>query len=242
MINFIICDDNEAFVKRTRHIIDEYMMKSDIEYKCITFNSYNKNFKAIVKKDIGFKVYLLDIQTPDGSGLDALRMIREECDDWTSIILIVTAFNEYKYDALGNRLFIMDFINKMDSCDFKLKQDLTRIINHYDHREKCLTYEFNRVVKKIDYRHILYIEKEKAHKKCKIVTSYSEAKIGKSLKTLIDDLDDRFIKINKGILVNIDQIKEVDLNSNSIIFKDGSTIRDIARSKRNEVIKLVTNY
>jgi len=242
MINFIICDDNVDFAKKARHIIDDYMMKSDVEYKCNVFHNYDKNLKVIIKKEIGFKVYVLDIQMPDGSGLDITRMIREEYDDWTSIILIITAFNEYKYDALGNRLFIMDFINKMDNCEVKLKQDLSRIICHYDHREKCLTYEFNRVVKKVEYRNILYVEKEKTNKNCKIFTTYGESKISKSLKTLKEELDSRFIKINKGILVNIDQIKEVNINNNSIIFKNGIELQDIAKSRRSEVIKLVTNY
>jgi Response regulator of the LytR/AlgR family len=242
MINFIICDDNVEFSKKVRHIIDDYMMKSDVEYKCTVFHNYDNNLKAMIKKEIGFKVYILDIQMPDGSGLDITRMIREEYEDWASIILIITAYNEYKYDALGNRLFIMDFINKMDSCETKLKQDLARIISHYDHREKCLTYEFNRTVKKIEYKHILYIEKEKSNKNCKIVTSYGESKIGKSLKNLKEDLDNRFIKINKGILVNIDQIKEVDLNNNSVVFRNGFELQDIAKCKRSEVIKLVANY
>jgi len=242
MINFIICDDNVEFSKKVRHIIDDYMMKSDVEYECTVFHNYDDGLKDMIKKEIGFKVYILDIQMPDGSGLDITRMIREEYEDWTSIILIITAYNEYKYDALGNRLFIMDFINKMDNCETKLKQDLTRIRSHYDHKEKCLTYEFNRIVKKIEYKHILYIEKEKANKNCKVVTSYNESKISKSLKNLKAELDGRFIKINKGVLVNIEQIKEVDLTSNRVIFKNGTEIEDIAKCKRNEVIKLVANY
>ena len=36
-------------------------MKYDIEYKCLLFNEYDKKFDAVVSKDEGFKVYLLDM-------------------------------------------------------------------------------------------------------------------------------------------------------------------------------------
>ena len=133
MINFIICDDNTEFLRKEKQMVDNFMMKYDIEYKCLLFSEYDKKFDEVVACDEGFKVYLLDIQTKNGSGLDAARKIREEYDDWVSIIIIITAFNEFKYEALGNRLYLLDFINKLNKCDVKLKEDLEIAIKHYDY-------------------------------------------------------------------------------------------------------------
>ena len=58
--------------------------------------------------------------------------------DWVSIIIIITAFNEFKYEALGNRLYLLDFINKLNRCETKLKEDLEIAIKHYDNRKYCV--------------------------------------------------------------------------------------------------------
>ena len=112
MLNFIIGEDNTKFSARTKQIIENFMMNYDIEYHMDCFLNYGKDFKKAAKAESGFKIYFLDIKTDEGSGLDAARMIREELDDWVSIIVIITSYTEYKYEALGNRLYLLDFISK----------------------------------------------------------------------------------------------------------------------------------
>ena len=45
-----------------------------------------------------------------------------------SVIIIVTAYNEYKYDALSKRLMILDFINKMDNYRKYLNDCISKTI------------------------------------------------------------------------------------------------------------------
>lgn len=232
MINFIICDDNTEFLKKEKQIVDNFMMKYDIEYKCVLFTEYDKKFNSIVAKDEGFKVYLLDIQTKNGSGLDAARKIREEYDDWVSIIIIVTAFNEFKYEALGNRLYLLDFINKLNRCDSKLKEDLDIVIKHYDNRKKSLSYEYNHVIKKIEFRHIIYIEKEAESKRCIINTTYGEQIINKTLNETLKMLDNRFVKTSRSMIVNTDFVKEYDVKENKLYFSTGETTHQVSRAMK----------
>ncbi len=82
MINFIICEDEKTLRDETKKIIVSYMMNHDIDYKIYEFDCYDKKFEQIIKKDIGFKIYLLDIITKNGTGIDAARIIREKYDDW----------------------------------------------------------------------------------------------------------------------------------------------------------------
>ncbi|MBP5684396.1 MAG: hypothetical protein J6X02_03980, partial [Bacilli bacterium] len=194
MINFIICDDNKEFLKFQKNIIDKFMMNYDVEYKCHMLIEYNDAFTKLVSDDIGFKIYLLDIQTKNGSGLDAARLIREEYDDWVSVIMIITAYNEFKYEALSNRLYLLDFINKLNNCEEKIKEDLLISLKHFDNRSKCLRYEYNHIYKQIEFRHIVYIEKEPDSKRCRIKTVYGDQIINKNLNDTFKLLDDRFIK------------------------------------------------
>ena len=96
MINFIICEDKPELLKEYKNQIDKFMMKYDIEYKCHTFDCYDNKWKREINKIKGFKIYLLDIKTETGSGIDAARLIREEDDDWVSMIIMISGFQEYK--------------------------------------------------------------------------------------------------------------------------------------------------
>ncbi len=239
MINFVICDDNKEFLKFQKRIIDNIMMQFDIEYKCSLFVEYDEKFNRIAQEDDDFKIYLLDIQTKNKSGLDAARMIREEIDDWVSIIIIITAFNEFKYEALSNRLYLLDFINKLNNCEEKMKEDLLIAIKHYNKREKSLKYEYNHILKQIEFRHILYIEKEPDSKRCKIKTLHSEQTINKTLNDTLKLLDKRFIKTSRSMIVNIDQIEEYNLSENKIVFKNGEYTYQVSRGMKKELKKLV---
>lgn len=239
MINFIICDDNKIFVDRIQKIVKCYMMNFDIDEKFYLFDGYGKDFKDAVKKINGFKAFILDIETKDGSGIDATRYIREELDDWNSLIILLTAHNELKYEALGNRLFLLDFINKFDNYEKKLREDLERIKKHYDHREKCLTFESNRTTKRIDFKHIVMIEKEKDSKRCLIKTTYGDYIINKTLNNVHKELDTRFIKVSRSLIINLDQVMEYDHAENKLTFKNGIVSYDISRGYKKKVTNSV---
>jgi len=66
--------------------IENFMTNYDQKYKIFHFEGYDDSFEDFVKKEIGFKIYFLDIKTKCKSGLDAARIIREKYDDWVSII------------------------------------------------------------------------------------------------------------------------------------------------------------
>ena len=180
MINFIICDDNKEFSEKIRKIIKNYMMNFDIVDKFYMYEDYSDKFKSEIKEIEGFKLYILDIETKCSSGIDAARYIREELDDWNSLIIFLTAHNELKFEALSNRLYLLDFINKFDNYENKLKEDLERVKKNYDNREKCLTFESNRVIKRIDFKNIVIIEKEKDSKKCIVKATYGDYIIHKT--------------------------------------------------------------
>ena len=42
MINFIVCDDNDRFLEKSIKLINNQMMKSDIEYRIHIFHQYEK--------------------------------------------------------------------------------------------------------------------------------------------------------------------------------------------------------
>lgn len=240
MLNFIVCDDEKDFRTQIITEIDNFMMNYDIQYKIHEFKNYGKDFEDLARSDIGFKVYFLDIKTKAGSGLDAARFIREELEDWNSLITIVTGFVEYRYEALSNRLFLLDFISKFDNCNKKIKEMLKIIYKNYNNRENCLSYEYNYMVYKIDLKNIIFIEKEQDSKRCIINTTYGTFKAPFTLTTIAKQLDKRFIKVHRSLILNGDKISTYDIKENEVLFINGMTTNLISRAGRKELIKSVT--
>ena len=78
MLEFIVCDNNKNIVSKVSNIIDSLMMKNNTNYKIRKFYDYDDEFMEKMG-EIGInKVYILDIQVNDKSGIDIARKIREE--------------------------------------------------------------------------------------------------------------------------------------------------------------------
>lgn len=240
MIKFVICEDEKVLATDYKNEIDKFMMKYDHEYKTVLFSGYNQEFKELARKDQEFKIYLLDIKTDEGSGLDAARMIREELNDWTSLIIIITSYNEYKYDAFGKRLMLVDFINKLDKCKERLQETLALCIKLYDNRPKALKYIYKNTIHNIDFRNIVYIDKEQDSKRCTIhMANKEEVPYNGTINSLLKLLDERFIKISRSAIINTDHIDKYDLKANKLEFKNGEATEDISRDKKRGIIDYV---
>ena len=237
MLNFVVCDDNKAFSKLMKKTIDNFMLNYEIEYKIFHFDGYDEKFEKFVNKDIGFKIYFLDIKTSNGSGLDAARIIREKYNDWVSIIIVVTSHEEYRYEALGNRLYLLDFIDKLNNCEERIKEDITKALNNYNQRHKSLTYEYNHIFYKTEFRNIICIEKEPDSKRCIIKTTYGNNYISGTLNDIEEKLDERFIRTHRSLIINRDKIQNYDPKTNTLSFIDGTTTNQVARGKKKELMQ-----
>lgn len=241
MLNFVVCDDEKEFREVIIKEIEKFMMNYDVNYEVYQFETYDEDFEKVARSDLGFKVYFFDIKTKNGSGLDAARFIREELEDWNSIIVIVTAFAEYRYEALSNRLYLLDFISKFDNCKAKIKEILKIIYKNYNSREKCLSYEYNYTLYKIELKNIIFIEKEQDSKRCIIYTTYGTFKAPFTLVSIAKQLDKRFLKVHKSLILNTDKISTYNTKENEVVFSNGMSTNLISRSGRKELINYVAN-
>lgn len=88
MINFVVCEDNKIILQRNIDIINRVMFKNNINYRVYSFSNYCDDLKKLIKSDIGKKIYILDIELEDVSGIDIAINIREK--DLNSFVIIIT--------------------------------------------------------------------------------------------------------------------------------------------------------
>ena len=239
MINFIICEDEPELLKEYKYQIDKFMMKYDIDYKTHMFTSYDSKWEKSVRKIKWFKVYLLDIKTANGSGINAARQIREEYDDWVSMIIMISGYAEYKYEALGKRLMLVDFINKLDHSEQKLQDALLICLKHYDNKYKSLRYTYKNIAYNVEFRSIIKIEKEMDSKRCIIHAEEGDYPIKGTLNEVLQKLDKRFFKCNRSIAINVEQVQYYNLGKNVAVLKNGEEFKDVSRNKKKEMFNHV---
>lgn len=221
MINFVICDDDKEFCSKIKNIINKYMLKTFHEYKIHVYNDYDEKFNKFILEKLPFKVYILDIETPNGSGIDAARKIRK--NDLDSIIIFLTGHEELGLTILKNEFYVLTFINKFDNYEDRLNSSISKSLQIMNKKsiirvkERSTTYTFN-------LSNIVYIYKNGFERKTIIVTDYGEYKIGLSLKQIKDMLDNRFIQTHRSCYVNNERVVKIDKKSKSIVFDNSLEI------------------
>ena len=234
MINFIIYEDKEIIRSKYIKIIHKFMGKSDTAYKIHQFSSYSSLVKNFIKDNIGYNIYILDIEVPGKSGLDLAREIRAS-GDIDSQLIIVTAHKELLDNTFVNRSLVLNYVSKYDNCEENLISALTNAYINVT-RHKSYIFKNDGELYRVPYNNILYFETGTEDGKVKIVTKNKLFKVKKTISSILEELNDpRFMKTHKSCIVNLYNIEKVDL-SNLIIYFEGNNKTDLlSRNYKKEL-------
>lgn len=231
MIDFIMIEDNLYYLNETKTIIDKVMMNYDINYNTIAHDKYRKE---LLNKD-NFKIYIISYKKDT---IELIKYIREELDDWKSLIIIIYKNSEDKNKILKENLFIVDYINKRKYFKEKLLRNIQICLKNYDQRPNSLRYKYKNISYNIEFQKIIYIEKEQDNKRCIIYTRNKKYYIPGTLTQLLNILDNRFIKISRSFIINQEQMCSYDIKSNIITFKNNIKLNGASRDNK----KIIINY
>ena len=212
MFNLLIVDDSINELKYIqKHIIHYIELKG---YAIIVGTFLNEGTITIdVNK---YDAIFLDIDMPKINGFDLATIINE--NNIKTKIIFITNMDQLVYEAVHQSPF--DFIRKSNFIS-----EYRKVIDRLYHvlRKENMSYRMrsgNKLIN-IKYSEILYFEIIKNMLYCHSQQyTYHETK---TLKALYKELNDnRFLKINKSIIVNMDHIKswdkkEVLLENNDIL-------------------------
>lgn len=234
MIDFIILEDELIYVHKYKKIIDKIMMNYDITYNLSIYDSYNTKINKFLKND-NFKVYILCCDGTKNT-LEMINYIRERLDDWESLIIITYKDKKYKNKLIKESLFIVDYINRNKSIIPKLTRSIQICLKNFDRRPNSLRYSYKNIVYNIEYKKILYIEKEQDNKRCIIKTLDNDYYIPGTIKQILSILDKRFIKSSRSCIINLEQILTYDTKNNTITFKNDIKLNTISRDNKKDII------
>lgn len=233
MLNFVIVEDNNIHRKKIHNVIVTSMMENKIEYKIYEFNDYSKSLIKYISNDLKDTIYILDLELPNGDGIDIARIIRNEYNNWISPIVIITAHTSLYYEVYKQRLQVLDFIGKCENIEKNLKENIDiclRMLN----KEKVYRYIYKNIEYTINISQIDFIQRD--GRQIKIVTKDKIYYQNKSIVDIMKYLPGYFIKSSKGTLINMKNVKEIDWTNLLVYFKDGLKDYLVSNSHKKEII------
>lgn len=234
MINFIIYEDKKMIRNNYIKVVHKFMVNNDLSYKIYQFSDYNEEIKNFIKNNIGYNIYILDIEVPGKSGLDLARDIRAS-GDTESQLIVVTAHKEMLENSFLNRSLILNFVSKFDNCEENLLLALTMAYINVT-RYKSYIFKNEGELYRIPYDDILFFEIDPESSRVKIITKNKEFYIKKTISSILKELSDpRFMKTHKSCIVNLFNIEKVDLINLVIYFCNGKQTDLLSRNFKKEL-------
>ena len=234
MIEFVVCDDSKVITEKVAKTIADVMMKNKLVYRTLICHDYNNSFMKLVEKKECMRIYILDIVTPSGSGIDVARIIREK--DMESIIIFLTGHEEFGDTILKKELWFLSFINKFDDSDNRLKKSLKKALQILNVQTR-LHFEEKGVIYNISLNDILYITRDSIDRKSVIKTEHNEYRTYKTLLELLKLVDDRFKQTHRACIVNTERVTSINRNKKIIQFDNGLKI-DLLSDKYKKELKI----
>ena len=145
-----------------------------------------------------------------------------------------------KKDNINHRnFFILDTIMKNSHLECQLKRDIQICLKNYDQRPNSLKYTYKKINYILEYRNIIYIEKEQDNKRCIIKTNNNKYYIQGNLKTIKKLLDNRFFQSSRSFIINLEQVEKYDTKNNIIYFKNKQKKDVLSRNNKKDFIRMI---
>lgn len=204
-MKIVIVENDEAWLKRTLKNATKTLNTENIKEKVLYFSKYTQDLKNVIY-DKSKKIYILDIELGEYSGYDIAREIRDCANDWESIIIISSIYNQ-KENIISDRLSVLTYISKLIDFDINMKESIKLAIKILS-KNNLLEFKESGIKNKIAIDNIVYIQKEKYSKYCTIKTTDSFFRVRDTISNL--KRETKLSQIKKDLLVNSRYINDIN--------------------------------
>lgn len=233
MIKFIIVEDDKKWSEEYERVINNVFFKSDKEYDIYTFTKYSDELKKIIHDNSEQKVYIMDLDLNNSkpTGMDILREIRE--DDWDSEIIVVTN-HDRMFETVHKEIYkTLDFIEKFDNFEDRLKRDLKKIDKQKFDKGKFI-YNSKKISLQIYLKDIQYIARDSVDRKLIIKTTNNEFIVNLSIQEILEMLDERFKQCHRSCVINEDRVVEKNYIKSYFMTDTGEVVPLLSRRFRGD--------
>lgn len=223
-----ICDDEKIEVNLLKTEIAALFEEPDMPVIDV-FISGEQLLEKVMEKNY-YDLIFLDILMTDLSGIEVAERLRTLCP--RTQFVFVTNSRNYAVEAFSVRA--LNYLVKPITKD-QVKDSFDR----YDSRsfKAYIEVKLGKDFVKIYLENIFVLES--SHNHTIIKTDGGEIRVNIAMRELEGKLDDSFIKLSRGVTVNMQYISE--MKKDSCVLEDGRTVL-LSRAKRNEIRSQYNNY
>jgi len=240
MVKFITITSGKDSREQYEKIINKVMMKLDLYYELKQYEKEGKGLINICKENCGTNIFIIE-NSEEISAERIVNLIKKEYKMVAAFIVVIGSEKETRLERLVfDHSFLIDVIRKNNDIEINLENDIKRILDILDAKKQVLNVVNDKLLYRIPYGDIYYIEKELKGKKSIIITKYGKFHLFKSLSELEEELDGRFFRSHQSAIINIDNVNVVDFENNLIIFNDDISCSLISRRFKKFLRKIFT--
>lgn len=231
MLNFVLCDDNLNILDRLENMLNNLFLKHDYDAN-IAFTSDNPNDILSYVKTNKVHILILDIHLHSSiSGIELAEKVRKT--DKSVYIIFTTGHLEYALLAYKVKTF--DYIPKPFTIE-RIEETLARLYTDISSTpSKYLAINSKNIIKQDD---IQYIKKDGM--KLVVHTDSKQYEAYTSFNKIEPCLSDNFVRCHKSYIANIDNIKDIEANNNTIKFDNSECY--IGPKYKNNFMEVLNNY
>lgn len=195
-----VCDDVQADLDEMRHQLMETWQDAKID----TFIRSTELLPRI-KSGVRYDLVFLDIIMKSENGIVLGHRIMQEVPD--SKLVYVSNSREY-----GPEIYELNiFYYLLKPCDAEKLEAIRKRFQKYQERRVVVRLSKDHI-EDLPYHRISYIEND--HNNLLIhLTNGSFLQIRESMQRFMENLDERFLRVNRGIIVNMEAIERMDCDS-----------------------------
>lgn len=211
--NIAICDDNPTDVCFLSDLVTQWAEKRNISIRVRTFTSA-ESFLFHYQEEKSYDILLLDIEMGEMDGVTMSKRIRAIHDPVQ--IIFVTGYSDYI--AEGYEVSALHYLMKPVDSN-KLLEVLNRAMEKVHRNETQLVIECAGEIIRIPLFEVRYLEVQRNYV---TIHARQEYMVKKTLGEFEEELDDRFYRAGRSVIVNLSLIRRV--SKKEIELLDGELI------------------
>lgn len=209
-------------------VVNDFCLNKRINFEIHIFKNYDNNFFDIVRQELDNKVYILDIETPSGNGIDVAKKIRNK--DLNSFLIFISSYTaKYINQVVSSDTMFIGYISKRKNYHEELLKKLKKIFK-LGFQKNIIRFKDQGIIYTFDMRNIIYIEADSKKRRSIIHTQSGKTEVRLTLKKLMQVLGYRFEYSHRSCIINHEQVFYIDTIVKIIKFKNGTTINLLSDS------------
>lgn len=195
-----ICDDCAKDAEFVQGILSKWAAERQVDIQTECFPSA-ESFLFRYAEDKAWDILLLDIEMGAMDGVTMAKRVRQ--DNEAVQIVFITGYSDYI--AEGYEVSALHYLMKPVN-EVKLLEVLNRALEKRKQEERCLNLELSGEMVRIPFYEIRYLD---VHQNYITIHCKQEYTLKRSLSSIEKELDGRFCRVGRTMIVNLKFIQRV---------------------------------